>query len=102
MSQPPAERSLQNRRAAQLRWAKETPTRAHGQRAQAGHLAKYRREVAEHARAKGETLTDAELDRRALSLRDAYLSELALRSVRSRKAKAATRRTPPTQAGDGA
>jgi hypothetical protein len=99
MTLSPGERSAINRRSAQVRWAKETPTRAKGQHAHAGLLASFRRKAEEYAASKGEQLSDAELDRRARSLRDAYMNELALKSVRSRRAKAAARAQNGAQSG---
>lgn len=64
------------------RWAKEDPT-VNAQRGQRGLRDKFRREVDELAAARGEQLTEAERERRALCAYRAHMTRVRLaRSLR--------------------
>ena len=82
----PAERSLAARRAAHLRWAREDPNAPDGplHRARKAFRDRFEREVDPDGR-----LDPAERARRAESLRRAFYLDLARKSVRARRARAA-------------
>lgn len=82
MALTPEQRRLRARKAAYVRWSKETPTKAHGQRAHAGLLARFLADVPAD-------LPEAERYRRAVAARNAYMADLALASAKARAARSA-------------
>jgi len=76
------QRILRARKAALTRWSKETPTREHALRAQAGLLAKFLAAVPTD-------LPEDERHRRAIAARRAHMAGLALASSKARAAGAA-------------
>lgn len=77
----PEQRRIRAQIAANTRWSKEDPT-ATAERAQAGLLEKFRREVDPN-----NELPEAERERRALAARRAHMQRLALASSKARSAK---------------
>lgn len=82
----PEQRQMRARRAALIRWSKESPA-ANAARGQSGLLDRFRRQVLEH----DPNVVEPELSRRAEALRKAHMIDLAFRSskVRSKRQGAA-------------
>ncbi|MEW2382327.1 hypothetical protein AB0873_09575 [Micromonospora sp. NPDC047707] len=77
----PEQRRIRAQIAANTRWSKEDPTAA-AEKAQAGLLEKFRREVDPN-----NELPEAERERRAQAARRAHMQRLALASSKVRAAK---------------
>jgi len=80
----PASRSLNARIAAHERWAKEPDWKAATAPMRAGRDAKLRAEVAASVASYGITLSEDELNRRALHLRKANMLRLSVKSAEVR------------------
>ena len=78
----PSQRSMRASIAALTRWSKEDPT-VNAERGQAGLKAKFVAQVEADAAERGETLTEAERDRRAAAAYRAHMKRLRFAASRT-------------------
>jgi hypothetical protein len=91
----PAERSLQGKIAANIRWAREADPAAATAAARRGAFAKFERIVDPH-----NELTPVERARRAERERKAHMQRMALKSARARRRRGAMDKREMTRPGE--
>jgi hypothetical protein len=87
---PPSEVSLARSKAAHIMHARHNPLVTTA-KARATFIESFFERVREEAAARGEVLSEVEVARRAEQYRKAFYQDMALRSARVRRAKAAKR-----------
>ncbi|MCF2531716.1 hypothetical protein [Yinghuangia soli] len=86
----PAQRSMRARQAAHMSWSNTTDRRARTAAAtKSSHWTRHEKAVREEAAARGEELTDEQLEARTRSRQQAAFNKLAAAGVAARQAKKA-------------